>query len=189
MAHRSPKRIEMSSHIGQQKRVLALEIRTRKLGFAVLEGPTILLDWGMRSFDRETAEDKCQISDRLSPLLAFHQPLVLVVGVRNYHSPMLNRTFRRSLHTVRSEAKRMSVRLRVLPVDQMRAHFATKGLITKHDIAARLAMQFEELSWKLPRRRKSYHSESRAMLVFDALAIGIAFFTFRFRTRTDRRIF
>lgn len=185
MAHGSPKGIGVPNSFGERDRVLAVELRTRNLGFAALEGPTILLDWGMRSFDEETTETTSGISERLAPLLAFHQPLVLVVGVRNYHSATLNSKLQRTLSAIRSEARRSSSKVRLLTTDRIRAYFATNGLTTKHDVAAALAMQFEELSWKLPRRRKAYHSESPAMLVFDALAIGVAYFALQAASGVD----
>ncbi len=78
--------------------------------------------------------------------------------------------------TIRTETRRTSTKFRIVTTRQVRAHFAPLGLTTKHGIATSIAKQFEELSWKLPQRRKPYQSEAPVMAVFDAVANGIAFF-------------
>jgi len=157
------------------KRLLALEIRASRLGFAVLEGSTRLLDWGVRSFGEQNEKLRSAVSDRIATLLAFHKPSAVVVRVRKYHSAAQNKRFLAIVAAVRAETTRNSTKLFVLTSRQVRARFDPNGEITKHEIATILAKQFEELSWKLPGRRKSYQSEAPAMLVFDALANGVAF--------------
>jgi hypothetical protein len=157
------------------KRLLALEVRASKLGFAVLEGSARLLDWGVRSFGEQNKEVQSALSDRIITLLAFHNPSTVVVRVRKYHSAFHNRKFLSTVAAIKAETKRNTKEFCVLTIQQVRDHFALRGQITKDDIATSLANQFEEISWKLPRRRKAFQSEARAMLVFDALANGITF--------------
>jgi hypothetical protein len=159
---------------GDRRRLLALEIRTKKLGFAVLESPTRLLDWGMRSFGEEHPSFRVTVSDRIATLLAFHRPVAVVARLRKCQSPSANRRVRAILSAVREETKRHSIRFRVVNAQSVRDHFASSGPATKYDIARRLAAQFVELLWRLPKQRKPYQSESPAMLVFDALATGLA---------------
>jgi hypothetical protein len=156
-------------------RLLALEIRASKVGFAVLEGSARLLDWGVRSFGEQGQKISSTVSDRIITLLAFHNPSTVVVRVRKYHSTVQNKTFLAIVAAIKAETTRNSKEFCVLSTRQVRDHFALRGQTTKHDIATSLANQFEELSWKLPHRRKAFQSEARAMLVFDALANGIAF--------------
>jgi len=47
----------------------------------------------------------------------------------------------------------------------------------KHQIATAIAERFPDLLSVLPPQRKSWQSEDYRMSVFDAAAIGIAFFT------------
>ena len=157
------------------KRLLALEIRASKLGFAVLEGPARLLDWGVRSFGEQNQKVRSAVSDRIITLLTFHNPSAVVVRARKYHSTLNNKKFLAIVSEIRADTKRYSSKLCILTTHQVQNHFALRGKVTKHDIATSLANQFEELSWKLPHRRKAFQSEAPAMLVFDALANGIAF--------------
>jgi predicted DNA-binding WGR domain protein len=158
------------------ERLLALEIRTSRLGFAVFEGPTRLLDWGVRSFGEQSERLRSTISDRISTLLAFHKPVAVVVRHRESYSELQNKRFSVIISAIREEAKRNSTKFYAVTTRQVRDCFASNGRITKHDTATSIAKLFEELSWKLPHRRKFYQSEAPVMAVFDAVANGIAFF-------------
>lgn len=163
-----------SKDLSFTRRLLALEIRARRLGFAVFEAPTRLLDWGVRSFGEQGAEVRSTVADRISTLLAFHKPFAVVVRARKYHSAVQNKRFAAILTAIRAETRRYTTKFYVLTASQVRARFALNGQATKHDIATGLAKQFEELSWRLPQRRKSYQSEAPVMAVFDAVANGVA---------------
>lgn len=157
------------------KWLLALEVRASRLGFAVFEGPTKLLDWGVRSFEKGNKTLTSSVSDRIATLLAFHRPFAVVMRGRVYDSISQRRAFAKIVSSIRAEAGRNSTKFIVLSARQVQACFAPKGQITKHEIAVILAKRFEELSWKLPQRRKSYQCEAPVMAVFDAAATGVAF--------------
>jgi len=158
------------------KRLLALDVRTSKIGFAVFEGPTSLLDWGVRSFEKSSKALRSNISDRLSVLLAFYEPAAIVIRSRSYHLPSHKCTQGKIIAIIKSELRTRSKRLKIVTTKQVRNAFAKNGEISKHDIAVRVTNQFQELAWKLPRRRKVYQSEPTAMLVFDAVANGMTYF-------------
>ena len=167
------------------KWLLALEVRASRAGFAVFEGPTRLLDWGVRSFEKGNKTLKSSASDRIATLLAFHRPFAIVLRSRTYNSALQRRAFAMIASSIRAEAKRHSTKLIVLTPRQVQCCFVPNGRITKHDIAVILAKRFEELSWKLPQRRKSFQSEAPVMAVFDAIATGIAFFERQAPSRSD----
>jgi RNase H-fold protein (predicted Holliday junction resolvase) len=166
------------------KRLLALDVRTSKIGFAVFEGPTILLDWGVRSFEKSSKALRSSILDRLSVLLAFYEPTTIVIRSRSYHLPSHGHAQEKVIAIIRSGLRRRSTGLKIVTTKQVRNAFAKKGEISKHDIAVRVTNQFQELAWKLPRRRKIYQSELTAMLVFDAVASGLTYFRRRARPRS-----
>jgi hypothetical protein len=167
-------------------RLLALDARISKLGFAVFEGPTSLLDWGVRSFEKGNGEALASsVSDRLRVLFAFYEPSAIVIRSRNYHTRYHKRTHAKIIETIKSESRRHSKGLTIVTAKQVRNAFAKNGEIYKHDIALCVTDQFQELAWKLPRRRKAYQSELTAMLVFDAAANGIAYFWRQSRSRSE----
>src|SRR5262249_32692692 len=66
----------MSRAYTKNKRVLAIDPSTRGFGFAVLEGPNRLIDWGVK----ETKVNKKRRSLRfIAELIHRYQPSVLVV--------------------------------------------------------------------------------------------------------------
>src|SRR5215813_4631329 len=66
----------MSRAYSNDKRVLAVDPSTRGFGFAVLEGPNHLIDWGVK----ETKTDKKQRSLKIiGDLIDQYQPSVVVV--------------------------------------------------------------------------------------------------------------
>jgi hypothetical protein len=73
------------------------------------------------------------------------------------------------------EAALRSVELRLLGQAQLIQTFRTLGSETKYEMASVLARIFPELAWKLPSERKAWESEAARMSVFDAIALGLAY--------------
>jgi hypothetical protein len=157
------------------ERIIAIEPRSSKFGFVVLEPPDSLLDWGVRSFGEDIGGFKAPLSDRINTLLAFYDPAVVAVRDRTSNSALRDKNVRKVIEALESIVRPKAAGLRLLTTEAVRDHFALKGGITKHDIAKSLADRFEELSFRLPNRRKAYQSEAPVMLVFDALATAITF--------------
>jgi hypothetical protein len=159
----------------QPQRIISLDIRASKFGFVALEGPDRLLDWGVRSFGEQIDELESAALDRVSTLLEFYNPVTVVVRDRAHNSTVHSKKVHAIIGAIGSLTKRSSADFQALTTMQVRNRFALDGPITKHDIAKSLAERFEELSFRLPTRRKIYQSEAPVMLVFDALATGVAF--------------
>ena len=159
--------------------ILALDIRPSMFGFAALEGSSRLLDWGMRRIEKGKRPLRTAVTARILPLLDFHRPGYVVVRSRNYHSAALNRRRATIVDSIRGESIRQSIKFRKLTTRQVRRQLLPGGSGTKYQIAAQMAKHFEALSWRLSHPRKPYQSESVAMLVFDAVAVGMAFLTLR----------
>jgi hypothetical protein len=166
-------------------RLLALDARLSKLGFAVFEGPTDLLDWGTQSFENGHKALRPSFLERFRVLLAFFEPTAIVIRKRNYHLHCHKRIQAVVISIIKSELRRIreAKKLSVVTPKQVQKAFAKNGEIFKHDIALRVTDQFQELAWKLPRRRKTYESEPTAMIVFDAIATGITYFRRHARSR------
>ena len=156
-------------------RIIALEIRTSKFGFAVLEGRDRLLDWGVRTFGEDVDSFESTLSDRFSTLFAFYDPAVIVIRDRELQFATKGKKIQMIIKTLKQAMQPSSAKLRVLTTSQIRDRFELGSSTTKHDIAKSLTERFEELSFKLPNKRKAYQSEAPVMLVFDALATAVAF--------------
>ncbi|MFY9561284.1 MAG: hypothetical protein WAQ52_13710 [Terriglobales bacterium] len=84
------------------------------------------------------------------------------------------RRVNRILHSVRLCARERNCAVQVV---SQKAVAKTIPGNNKHQIATAIAERFPDLLSILPPKRKSWQSEDYRMSVFDAAAIGIAFFT------------
>ena len=157
----------------KRRRVLAMEVRSKKIGYAVFEGGETLLDWGIRWFAKDNAPD---LSHKLTNLLQMSRPtLILISGIRTKDH--------RNGHLLKfpvDEIKRQAV-LRSIPVKSLsktylRVHFKHHGHWNKHEVAQAIARRFPELAWHLPKRRRAWDSEAPNQVVFDAVALGLRYF-------------
>ena len=80
--------------------------------------------------------------------------------------------------TIKCEVRRNGVPEALVTESALKRFFREYGKHTKHETASALAAAFSELKWRLPppRRLKFWCGEARRMSVFDAAALGIAFF-------------
>jgi hypothetical protein len=155
------------------ERHLALEVRSRKLGFAVFQGSD-LLDWGARRY-AAGAVGAAGAFEKLRSLLKLYAPhIVIARQTRRVHDESSEIAARR-LYKIRMELRSRSIRLVVVNRRDVRRFFAQYGCRAKHDIASLIANRFPELKWRLPRRRKPWDSEAHAAAVFDAIGTAIAF--------------
>lgn len=84
---------------------------------------------------------------------------------RNSHGEM---TFQMVLSVIKDHA----IPVRLLRRDDVEAAFRVFKVRTKDDIACVLVQIFPELLIRLPPKRKAWQSESRRMIIFDAVANG-----------------
>jgi hypothetical protein len=164
------------AHDRAQERVLALDVRSRKVGFVVFEGPDKLLDWGVTSYAPQYGPLAVTVSKRIASLLGFHQPSVMVLRLPSNRLVRKNGRIKIVLRTLRKEARRRSVLLKFLRREKVKKFFMADGLTTKHQIASLLVERFPDLAWKLPPKRKPWQSEAYGMTIFDGAAAGVAHF-------------
>jgi hypothetical protein len=158
-------------------RILAVDARRSRFGYALFEGPTRLLDWGASEIPAYTADRTAVLiaSKRIVPLLKLGHPEVLVVkrprrgkrGSATATAPIVKAILREATER----------QIRVCPMSRkeiLRAFRIFEGS-TKNEIAEFLAGVFPELLARLPPKKKAWQSERHSMIVFDAIATGFAF--------------
>ena len=159
-------------NVGRHERVLALDVRPQKYGFAVLEGPDALLDWGVRS----CRNGQIVRTGRIDSLLQSYSPHFVVIRRREHNSRKAANAVRALIAKITTEARRYSVKTRFISGKRIRRLFERYGCMNKHEIASLLAEWFDEIRWKLPTKRRPWESEKYNTLIFDGVATGIAFF-------------
>src|SRR5260370_23784310 len=133
-----------------QYRILALEVRSRVTGFAVLEWPTHLLDWGMRKHPVRKLELAGIVARKIDALLDFYFPSVVIVRARNVWSPKARRRITAIIRVARREAKRRSINFRVVSTKAVHRFFIPHKCTTKHQVANLITGWLPELAWELP---------------------------------------
>ena len=153
---------------------LALEVRSGRFGFAVLQGTSHLLDWGVREYEAGTEGAQAAIS-KLSALVMLYAPSVVITRRTRRVAHRSSKNAAQTLRRIEVESKRRALRLIVLDRRAVRKCFTGFGCKTKYEVACWLVEKFEELKWRLPRRRKPWDREEYVVPVFDALATVVAF--------------
>jgi hypothetical protein len=159
-----------------RKRILALEIRRHRFGFAVLEGRKRLLEYGAGSYTSRSS-----ILPFLNRIIATFKPEMIVVRRLRQRNLSDRRATVEALKQVRTVAEERAIPIENITNDEVRLAFQQDAPRNKDGIAAAVAKIFPELRWKLPKVRKPWMSESYHMIMFDAVASAI---TIRMRHET-----
>jgi hypothetical protein len=167
-------------------RVLALDLRMQRFGFAVFEGVQHLLEWGVRTYPTADVRELSKtVAKRISPLLTLFDPSVVVIkralgSIGPEHSRGAT-----ILRTITHEARQHSIAWSFVEREEIRRTFGVPVRTKKHQIAARVSLCFPELTWKLPPERKCYKSEHPGMAVFDAISVGLTYLARSEQIHTD----
>jgi hypothetical protein len=159
-------------------RIVAIEARQSRFGYAVFEGPDKLLDWGAsaippgHSSRRASAATKSRV---LGTLRRCHPEMVVLKRPR-ITKPGGTQTPGPIFRAVLRESAGIGIPVSILIHSEVKDAFRSSGVRKKDDVAEVLVGIFPELLPRLPqRRRNTWKPEWRAMIVFDAIAAGFAF--------------
>jgi Holliday junction resolvasome RuvABC endonuclease subunit len=153
------------------KRVLAIDPTSRGFGFVVIESPTTLIDWGVKSVRKK---EEAAILAKVSELIRHYQPEAIVVEDHN----KLRRCPRiQSLLVAMAElAITLGLKSRRISPARVKKVFQTFGARKKYEIAQEVAKQLPDLAPRLPRYRKPWMSEDYRMAIFDAASLALTYF-------------
>ncbi len=164
------------------RRVLALNVRSQSFAFAVFEGPELLLDFGTKSFRGGVNAVCVPAGKKLAALLADYRPDVILVKYS-----LRARAKKPVVRAVKNLLGRSHIAVRVVEPRSLRRFFAhSHAAHNKYAVAAVIASRFPEIAWKLPEiagnlppMRKPENEEDYRVLLFDAIAIALAYFEMR----------
>src|SRR6266581_8210567 len=157
----------------QNQRVLAVDPYDQGLGFAVLEGPEELIDWGLKHAENRSG---ARYMEFLAKLVRRYEPDILITedGARQGSSRHLRS--RLTLRRIVQFARRRRLRIRTYSRTTVEDVFKLTGARNKHHIATAIADWFPELAARLPKPQKPWTGENRTMNVFDAVSFALTFF-------------
>jgi len=152
------------------KRVLAIDPTSRGFGFVVMESPSTLIDWGVKSV---APKEVSTILKKVSQLIRLYRPEALIL-----EDPKHSRRCRRVQNLLAQMGELAcpeGLKHRFISNSRIRKVFLTFGAVTKHQIAHVIAKQVPELAPRLPRYRKPWMSEDYRMSIFDATALTLCY--------------
>lgn len=153
-------------------RIVAIDLRFRRSGFAVFEGPKTLLDSGTTAIPPNKGDAS---GNRFSDLLDLASPAAIVVKTERWQYIRAHSRTKSLIDSIRGESETRSVAIRILDEQALGLTFRNLGCSTKAEIAAALIRIFPELDWKIPPKRAIWDSEHSRQSIFDAIALGLAF--------------
>jgi hypothetical protein len=150
-------------------RILAIDLRSSTIGFAVFEMPILLLDWG----NRDLIADLCS-TFIMSLLRRYEVSFMVVRGIKVGGRRDTPRA-RNGLRLIREVARRHGVEVVTIGDRRFTTFFRCYNRQTKYEIASFMTAVFPELSRALPSKRKCFQPENRRMSAFDAVALAVVF--------------
>lgn len=165
----------MSKQESNHKRVLAFDFGTRGFGYAVMEGPHQLIDWGVGQVRR----DKTAVTlAKVGHLINRYQPDILVVEDYAGQDKRRPERVRVLAKRVRKTAITAGGKVQTFSRSKVKEAFVGTEAVTKHQIATLLARWFPELTSRLPPKRKPWMPEHPQMGLFDAVSLAMTCFYF-----------
>ena len=151
-------------------RILSVAPRSRGFGYAVIEAPQRLIDWGTRS---ARAQKATRTWKGIATLIDAFQPDLLVLEDTQDHASRRSKRIRKLLTGLMVKASRRRIEVAAVPAAAVRLVFRELHAFNKDEIARVLVSHFPELAPRLPPRREPWMSEDERMSIFDAIALAI----------------
>lgn len=156
---------------------LAIYLSSRGFGYAVFEGPTSLIDWGVTGVKAVRHDKNTQCLLKIEHLIELYQPDVLVIEANAALESRRSRRIRKLSQKIVERASKLKIRAESFSRPMVREFFSEFEAGTKQEIANTIARWFPELAPRLPPARKFWMSEDARMSLFDAVALGLTFFS------------
>jgi hypothetical protein len=155
------------------ERMLCLDVRASRSGFAVFAGVDRLIDFGVTRYSRQRGPINMALRRSFQRLVQLHSPSLIVFRLPSRVPDERNQRAKVAVRILRREANRQSIPMRLVSRERIREFFKVRGLRNKQRIAVYLAEMFADLARKVPQIRKKWQPEKFNMSVFDAVAAGV----------------
>ena len=152
-------------------RILAVAPSTRGFGFAVLETPELLVDWGTKGARKDKNAKALQ---KFEKLLAQFQPDIVVLPDVSAKDVRRASRIQKLVEQIAAYSKTLKVRVTRFSPEQIKRRLLGDRKRTKHDVAAFIAERFcVELGDCLPPKRQAWMSEDRRVDIFEAVGLAL----------------
>lgn len=158
---------------GETKRIVAVDPTSHGFGFVVLEDPSTLIDWGHVHVEPD-AHEKCM--ELIARIFTQYVPYAVVTEDWDNKESRRCVRVRKLLEEVARFVEDSDARAVRFSWPDVKKTFIPDGTITKQEMAQIIALEFPELSYRLPPPRKLWMSEDDRMSIFDAAALALTFY-------------
>jgi hypothetical protein len=157
------------------ERIMAIDLRRSRFGYAVFDGPDTLLESGSGEIWADGKKRGDFKNTRLRSALRVSSPATVVVRMAQHRGSVGSPLKDRLLRQIKHDAREYSIPVVMIRQDEIRKAFNFPGRTSKYRIASVVARRFPELRGKPPAGRKAWEPELYGMIIFDALAAGLAY--------------
>ncbi len=148
-------------------RILALDLRARRYGYAVLDSARQLLGWGYRRRGISKDDSARRHLSNLAARFNFQR-----IVARRSPKTRVSKNYGALLHDVLEFAKLSRLPIHFIDPNPICQFFGGRN---KFQIANTLAERFPETRLRLPKERRIWRPESESQSLFDALAAALCF--------------
>ncbi len=153
--------------------LLSIYPNNRGFGYALMEDPQKLLDYGI-----VTIRPLCngRILKRIEKLLDYYKPQIVIT--QDYKCPHARYGKRNKalIWAIVELAQRKNLEVHCYTRTQIRDVFEQFNARTKHEVSQTIAKWLPEVAYRLPKLRTVWGTEDYNMGIFDALAMGYAYY-------------
>ena len=164
----------------KEKRILAIDPTTKGFGFAVMEGPERLIDWGVKEAKKRKNERCLKI---VADLIDQYQPDVIALEDCAGKGSRRCRRIEDLIDRILKLGTERNIPIRGFSRSKVREAFSQREASTKHQIATAIAQKLPELAPRLPPYRKCWMSEDYRMSIFDAVSFALTFYHFQHKSK------
>lgn len=157
-----------------QSFVLAIYPTSHGFAFVLFEGPQAPFDWGVKGIRGKRKNAKTV--DEVNALIERYHPETLVIEHTGTGQVRRAARIKRLYRMLRHLAAVAQVDVRRIDRSDIRACFASVGAVTKYEIAKAIATEIPAFAHRLPRVRRLWMSEDPRQSLFDAAALGLAYY-------------
>ena len=163
----------MSQNPTDPTRIFALDPTTKGFGYAILETPFRLVDWGLAHV---SGEKDSGAGARFEELLDQYRPDIVILEDSAAPGSRRRPRVQKLLGKLQDTARERGIAVHTIPrLAVIECFSSPEKRATKFSITEHLAETFPELAEKMPQRRKIYQSEDERIATFDALALAVTY--------------
>lgn len=157
-------------------RILALDPGTKEIGFALLNGDT-LIRYGVRNIKKRF--NKTRKNGRVAgiDLIDIFKPDVLILGKPTHPERKLNPVLRNMTNQIKRFALGNEIKIQEIELGAARKFLIKDRRPTKLNVAELISVVYPELSVYLPKKGRILwtHKDIYWMNMFDALTLALAY--------------